>query len=83
MRPVFSCVIYILSEPDKKPRGKINKLMKGGSIMRFRDVQDLTKATKSEQRETNYDKMHDEFLSRLSVFDFNKRMTIFGASFIF
>ena len=51
--------------------------------MRFHDVQDLTKTLKSEQRNANYKKMHDEFLDRLSVFNSNKRMTVFGATFIF
>ena len=58
-------------------------LKKGGSIMRFHDVQDLTKTIKSEQRNAAYKRMHDAFLDRLSVFDSNKRMTVFGATFIF
>ncbi|WP_155831021.1 MULTISPECIES: hypothetical protein [unclassified Butyrivibrio] len=51
--------------------------------MRFHDVQDLTKDLKSEQRNATYEKLHDEFLNRLSVFNNNKRMTLFGASFFF
>ena len=51
--------------------------------MRFHDVQDLTKTIKSEQRNAAYKRMHDAFLDRLSVFNSNKRMTLFGATFIF
>ena len=82
MQSAFSCVVYILSETYNRPRGK-SLLKKGGSIMRFHDVQDLTKTIKSEQRNAAYKRMHDAFLDRLSVFNSNKRMTVFGATFIF
>lgn len=51
--------------------------------MRFHDVQDLTKVSKSEQRYATFCELHDAFLERLSVFDQGKRMTIFGATFMF
>ncbi|WP_155834328.1 hypothetical protein [Butyrivibrio sp. VCD2006] len=51
--------------------------------MRFHDVQDLTKTIKSEQKNATYNRRHDAFLDRLSVFNYNKRMTVFGATFIF
>ena len=59
------------------------KLMRGGSIMRFRDVQDLTKTIKSERRDATYNRMHDEFLDRLSMFYSNRMVSMFGANFIF
>ena len=51
--------------------------------MRFRDVQDLTKLAKDSKRNAAYNKMHDAFLERLLAFDSNKRMTVFGATFLF
>ncbi|WP_155829622.1 hypothetical protein [Butyrivibrio sp. XPD2002] len=51
--------------------------------MRFRDVQDLTKTIKSERRDATYNRMHDEFLDRLSMFCSNRMVSMFGANFIF
>ena len=51
--------------------------------MRFHDVQDLTRETKGEKRNAAYCKLHDAFLERLLAFDSNKRMTVFGATFLF
>ena len=51
--------------------------------MRFHDVQDLTKLVKDSKRNVAYGKLHDAFLERLSKFDSNKRMTVFGATFLF
>ncbi len=81
---LFFCGWYIYYQKPTTYHVVIKKkLMKGGSIMRFHDVQDLTKDLKSEQRNATYEKLHDEFLNRLSVFNNNKRMTLFGASFFF
>ncbi|WP_155833275.1 hypothetical protein [Butyrivibrio sp. WCD3002] len=51
--------------------------------MRFHDVQDLTKMTKSEHRDATYNKMHDEFLEKLSPFYSNRKITVFGATFTY
>ncbi len=60
--------------------GKMKKIMKGGSIMRFHDVQDLTKTKKSERKDAAYTRMHDEFLEKLSVRYNNRKISVFGGT---